>query len=174
MLITNNWLKASSLHVFCFLDVVLRDNGWLSISRWCKDTPLKRLPCLQTSAALERILADVNPTAPVVPVWTAGQQQQEAAFNAANCSVSPAVYYSPVVYHGFAALHSDVQAALAASTPQAADTKKGTSKPADCMFWRWHHALLVPITLCLLFKFQSVDTEFVGKTFCHARFVCGY
>ena len=80
---------------------------------------------LQTSSALERILADVHPAAPSVPCWTAEQQQQQAAFNAANCSVSPAVYYSPGVHQDLAALYSDLQAALLASLPQAADTKKG-------------------------------------------------
>lgn len=85
-------------------------------SEWC---------LLQTSSALERILADINPAAPSVPVWTAEQQQQHTAFNAANCSISPAVYYSPGVYQDLAALYSDLQAALLASLPQAVDTKKG-------------------------------------------------
>lgn len=92
-------------------------------SAWC---------LLQTSSALERILADIKPAAPSVPVWTAEQQQQQAAFNAANCSISPAVYYSPGVYQDLAALYSDLQAALLASLPQAADTKKGTV--ACCAF----------------------------------------
>lgn len=86
---------------------------------------LRHLPTLQIATALERILTDVNPTAPAEPVWTAEQQQQEAAFNAANCPVSPAVYYSPVVYQALEVLYSDVQAAISASAPQAADTKKG-------------------------------------------------
>ena len=81
---------------------------------------------MQTSAALEQVLAEVNPTAPSMPLWTAEQQQQEAAFNAANCSVSPAVYYSPVVYEGLVRLYTNLQANLLASAPQAADTKKGT------------------------------------------------
>lgn len=82
-------------------------------------------PVLQTSAALERILADVDPPIPPVPVWTAAQQQQAAAFTSANCAVAPAVYYRPALYQELASLYTKLQAAVLASAPQPVEAKRG-------------------------------------------------
>ena len=82
---------------------------------------------LQTSAALESILADVDPPIPPVPVWTAAQQQQAAAFTAANWAESPTVYYRPSLYQELASLYTKLQAAMLASAPQPVEAKRGVS-----------------------------------------------
>lgn len=79
------------------------------------------------SAALERILADVEPAPQAAPAWSVDQQQQESAFNTANASLQPAVYYSPDAYQALDALYADLLQAVAASAPAPAEVKKGWS-----------------------------------------------
>lgn len=82
---------------------------------------------LQVAAALERVLADVKPLMPAPAVWSLEQQQQEAAFNTANASLQPAVYYSPDAYQALIALYADLLQAVAAGAPAPPEVKKGWS-----------------------------------------------
>ena len=88
------------------------------------------------SAALERILADVEPAPQAAPAWSLDQQQQESAFNTANASLQPAVYYSPDACQAMDTLYTDLMQAVAASVPVPAEVKKGS--PAI-----WHRTTAV-------------------------------
>ncbi len=79
------------------------------------------------SAALERILADVTPAPQAAPAWSLEEQQQESAFNTANASQQPAVYYSSEAYQALDALYIDLLQAVAASAPVPVEVKKGWS-----------------------------------------------
>ena len=97
------------------------------------------------ASALERVLADVKPVPLAVPVWSLEQQQQEAAFNAANAALQPAVYYCPDAFKALEALYADLLEAIAASVP-VPEVKKGWSASAsdtqlDCTAVTWMESL---------------------------------
>ena len=73
---------------------------------------------------MERILADVKAASPVVPIWSAGQQEQAVAFNNANSAVQPAVYFSPGLYEDLGRVYQTLQQAITASAAPQVDTKK--------------------------------------------------
>lgn len=91
----------------------------------CCYTLSRSSPAAQVSAALERILADVQPGPAAAPLWTLEQQQQQAAFNSANAAVQPAVYYWPDAYRELAELYLSLQQAISAAAPPPPDPKKG-------------------------------------------------